>query len=88
MPFPCQSLDWRCTSGALRAILMSRHPAERGLLAKGRRGWSLCHKSSRGGWCRVLALLVMRSRLGSGCASCFGWTARLPGIVDIFGCWL
>jgi hypothetical protein len=78
----------RCMTGALREAQSSRHLAQRGLLAKGHRGWSLCHRSSRGGWCRVLALRVRRNRLGSELASCCGWTAKLLGIVGIVGCWL
>jgi hypothetical protein len=88
MPCPCHSRDWHCMSDALRVVRSSRHLAQRGLLAKGLQGWSLCHKSSKGGWCRVLALRVMRNRLGSECASCSGWPAMLPGIVDIVGCLL
>jgi hypothetical protein len=75
-------------TGGHPEVRSSRHLAQHGLLAKGLQGWSLCHTTSKGGWCPVLALRVRRSHLGSELASCSGWTAMLLGIVDIVGCWL
>jgi hypothetical protein len=75
-------------TGGLLLVLSSRRLAQRGLLAKGLQGWSLCHTASRGGWCPVLALLVMRSHLGNEFASCSGWPAMPAGIVRSVGCLL
>jgi hypothetical protein len=87
MPCLC-CLDWRCMTYAHPEALSSRHLAQHGLLAKGLQGWSLCHKSSRGVWCPVLALLVMRSHLGNAFASCSCSDSMPVGIGRSVGCLL
>ena len=81
-------LDWRCMTCAHHEALSSRHLAQHGLLAKGRQGWSLCHKASRAAWCPVLALLVMRSHLGNAFASCSCSDSKPVGIGRSVGCLL
>ena len=73
-------------SGALRVIQSWGCLAQRDRLAKGRQGWSLCHISSRGWLCPVLALPVMRSHLGSEFASCSDCGSMPVGIGRSVGC--
>jgi hypothetical protein len=78
----------RCMSGALRVVRSWGRLGLRGRLARGRWGLRVCHISSRGWWCPVLASRVMRSHLDSELASCSGWLAMPVGMCCSVGCFV